>query len=42
MKNLRTMVLAAVIGVSMSVAIAQPGGGKGPGTGPGLLVPTLN
>lgn len=34
MKNLHVMVLAALIGVSMTAAIAQPGGGMGPGTGP--------
>jgi hypothetical protein len=34
MKNLRMMVSAAVVGVCMSVASAQPGGGMGPGAGP--------
>lgn len=37
MNGLRTMCLAAVIGVTAGVALAQPGGGggKGPGPGPG-------
>lgn len=37
MKNLRTMVLATVFGVSMCAAFAQPGSGTGPGTGPGPM-----
>lgn len=37
MKNLRWMVLASLMGVSMGVAMAQPGGGKGPGSGAGPL-----
>lgn len=37
MKNLRVIVLASVIGVSMSVAWAQPGSGKGPGAGAGPM-----
>jgi len=37
MKNLRTVLLATLIGVLMGVAFAQPGGGKGPGMGPGPM-----
>jgi hypothetical protein len=36
-KNIRTMMLASVIGASMSIALAQPSDGKGPGTGPGPM-----
>jgi hypothetical protein len=35
MKQLRTVVLASIVGVSMGVVMAQPGGGKGPGGGQG-------
>lgn len=34
MKSLQTIVLASVVGLSMGVAMAQPGSGKGPGPGP--------
>ena len=37
MNNLRTIVLASVIGVTMSAAMAQPVGGKVPGTGAGPM-----
>lgn len=41
MNTLRTMMLACLIGVSMNVALAQPGGGKGPGSGPGASAPGM-
>jgi hypothetical protein len=37
MKNLRTMVLASLMAVSMGAAMAQPGSGKGPGAGAGPM-----
>jgi hypothetical protein len=37
MKNLRTMVLASLMMVSMGAAMAQPGSGKGPGAGTGPM-----
>ena len=37
MKNLRTMVLASLMAVSMGAAMAQPGSGKGPGAGTGPM-----
>jgi hypothetical protein len=37
MKNLRTMVLASLMAVSMGAAMAQPDSGKGPGGGAGQM-----
>lgn len=37
MKNLRTIVLATLMAVSMGAAMAQPGSGKGPGAGTGTM-----
>jgi len=37
MKNLRTTVLACLMGLSMGIAMAQPAGGKGPGAGAGPM-----
>lgn len=37
MKNVRTMVLASLMAVSMGAAMAQPGSGKGPGAGAGPM-----
>lgn len=37
MTNLRTILLASLIGASTSIALAQPAGGKGPGAGPGPM-----
>lgn len=37
MKNLRTMVLASLMGLSMGIAMSQPAGAKGPGAGTGPM-----
>lgn len=35
MKNVRWIALVGLVGMSMGAALAQPGGGMGPGGGPG-------
>ena len=40
-KNVRVIALAAVMGLSMSIAVAQPGSGRGPGAVPGPMAEGL-